>query len=120
MIVELNNRECVLVVKGNFAEANTVFELALTKHRQLTTALRSALSTTASPINTIKIGEEYMNNYDEPSSSNNANNIAQQCLLQRMTSISHLRTHVYCGQEHQEQQRHHEVYRLPIVMDKHE
>ena len=38
MIEELNNRGCVLVVKGNFAEVNSVLELkAITKHRQLTT-----------------------------------------------------------------------------------
>ena len=38
MIEELNNRGCVLVVKGNFAVVKIVLELkAITKHRQLTT-----------------------------------------------------------------------------------
>ncbi|OEU09756.1 hypothetical protein FRACYDRAFT_264063 [Fragilariopsis cylindrus CCMP1102] len=124
LIQHLNNRGCVHVMKGNYVEANRLFEDAITKYAQMMNA---------NNYNTNNDGNHSMTMIG---SSSTASHDFQGRRLRRMTSISQLRTFPYCGrrsssedqqvqdqdqdQDQQDQPYRHEVYCLPIVMNEEE
>jgi hypothetical protein len=121
---QLNNRGCVLMMKGNFFEANSIFEFAVKKFGTIEPSRnRNDSSFTSScsckkDCNSTCIDyllddesdcEEEEEEGDRMSYDNNDGSP-----IGRMTTNSQLRASSYGGQAHQN--KYHQVYSLPIVM----
>lgn len=134
---QLNNRGCVLIMKGNFFEANSIFEFAVKKFGSIEPSRnRNDSSFTCScscyckkdcidpGCSTILYDNsssciDYL--YDDESDCEEDEEKEDRMridnngsLIGRMTTNSQLRASSYCGQAHQD--KYHQVYSLPIVM----